>query len=277
LPRVDSVYSQRGLQSRLAKEIKRKLFCNSVDQKPATSHVVSKERKNMKRTLVLLVAAATVLMFAVSPAAAATSQNLSWGVAENDQFNFTFDAANPDEGLSLHEGMYMLVTDAPPTIPNVVTDWTQVPTVDLDMKWTNGTSIGLYVLIFLGIIPFGAHFAVPIGNWTLMTEVVQTSGSWNDSTTFTTNSAYWGMSLTYSSSGLRYTVAVSYLKSDGFLAKYEMKATNITSSTVTFDFGVIREGLPNDLIVTLQDNILLIGIGVGVVVIVGAVVCMKRK
>ncbi len=232
----------------------------------------------MKRTLVWLVAVATVLMFAVSPAAAATSQNLSWGVADNDQFNFTMDAVSVEEDLGLHEGMYILVTDTPPTIPNVITDWTQVPEIDYSMKWTNGTDLGMYGLLFLGLLVLvGEHFAVPMGNWTLMTEVVQTYILWNDTTTFTTNSAYWGMSLTYASGGQRLTLAASYLKSDGFLAKYTMKTTYVSNSTEILNLSAIRTGLPNDLIVMLQDNILLVGIGVGVIVILGAVVCMKRK
>lgn len=232
----------------------------------------------MKRTLVLLVAAATVMMFAVSPAAAATSQNLSWGVADTSQFNFAMDAVNAEVDLSLHEGMYFLVTDTPPVIPNVITDWTQVPEIDVDAKWTNGTDLGMYGLLFIGMLLFvGNHMAVPIGNWTLMTELVQTYAMWNVSTTFTTNSAYWGMSLTSASGDERNTLAVSFLKSDGFLAKYTLKTSFVSNSTEIMNLSVIRTGLPNDLIVMLQDNILLVGIGVGVIVILGAVVCMKRK
>jgi len=216
-------------------------------------------------------------MFAVSPVAAATSQNLSWGVADDYQANFTMDATNPEEDLSLHEGMYIIVTAAPPTIPNVITVWTQVPTVTVDMKWTNGTSIGLYALLFIGLAAFGGRMVVPIGNWTLLTEVVKTTVGWNTSTAFTSNSAYWGMSLTATSSGQRATIGALYLKSTGFLAKYTITVTNATSSAQIFSFSVIQEGLPNDLVVMIQDNILLIGIGVGVVVILGAVVCMKRK
>ncbi|RDE15421.1 MAG: hypothetical protein C4K49_06220 [Candidatus Thorarchaeota archaeon] len=260
-----------------AKEMRRRLFCSPVDPMPGTSEVIPEEWNNMKRAYVWLVATATVLMFAVSPVAAATSQGLLWGVAKTNQFNFTFDAVNVDEDISLHEGIYMNVTDTPPSIPNVVTDWAQVPVVDIDVMWTNGTTIGLYGVLFLGLALFGGHLAVPIGNWTLMTEVVQTSALWNHSTTFTTNSAYWGMALAYTPVGQRITIEASYLKSDGFLAEYTWHITNATSSTETLNLKIIREGLPNDLIVMLQDNILLIGIGVGVVVILGAVVCMKRK
>lgn len=226
----------------------------------------------MKRTLKLLLALAFVGIFCVTPVMAATSQGLVWGIDDGDQFNFQMTLTGAEQEEDVNEGIYMEVLDTE-TIPNVLTTWDDMPEVDLDILWENGTSMGFAVLIFLGIAATGERLAVPTGNYTLLTELLLDKYS---NLTMSENSAYWEMTATYENELLNQTgsVAVSYLKEDGFLARYSITLANETHTLS--DISVIRDGLPSDIIVLLQDNILIIGGGIAVIVILGAVVCKRR-
>jgi len=59
------------------------------------------------------------------------------------------------------------------------------------------------------------------------------------------------------------------------MARYSHVVTDIASSTKESEVSLVRESLPNDIIVTLQDNMLYIG--VAVLLLVVAVTCRKTK
>jgi len=89
------------------------------------------------------------------------------------------------------------------------------------------------------------------------------------------NSAFWGMSLTSTSSGKTIVLETSYLKSDGIIARYHWTQTDIATHVKEGEVSLVRQGLPNDIVVFLQDNVLYIGIGVVVLVLL-AVACKRR-
>ena len=90
------------------------------------------------------------------------------------------------------------------------------------------------------------------------------------------NSAYWGVIWSEDvSPSEELRVTASYLKTDGFLAKYMVEIWDTVDSERTGFIEVIREGLPSDIIVLVQDNILYIGAGV-VVLLVLAIACRRR-
>ena len=233
----------------------------------------------MKRTLQLLIALAISTMFVVSPVAAATNQGLSWGVIVGDAFNYQLTIGGTGTVTSMNEGFYMNVTGTDP-VPNSITDWTQIPDISVGLWWTNGTTMGWFALVFIGFVYLGTGLVLPAGNWTLLAQVVKTYVMWNTSTTFVNSSLYWGLSLTLPMSGLSGVIQASYLKSDGVLARYSIVGTNQTSHVVQSSISVVRAGLPTegfDIVGFLQQNILYVGAGVAVIVILGAVVCMRRK
>ena len=229
----------------------------------------------MKRALQTVLVLSFVAMFLISPVAAATSEGLEWGVALNDEFTFQFKVI--DEGETIFdEGVNFTVESTPGTIDDPFTDWASLDYIDLDLVYTNGTSLGFEALFLIGIALVGGGFAVPIGNFTLLTELLMNSLLWTENHTIINDGTNWGARMSGTDDDTSMQVSVQYLKTDGFIARYTLDATNTTSG-VGSHVTLIRDGTGLDIIGLLQDNILYVGIGVGAIVIIGAVVCMRRR
>jgi hypothetical protein len=229
----------------------------------------------MKRTLEIVLVMSFIAMFLISPVAAATSDGLQWGVALDDEFTYHFTWVEEGE-TTFDEGINVTVEASPGAIPDPLTSYSQIPTVDIDMFYTNGTALGLEAIVLLGFIAIGGYFTVPIGNFSLLTDLAVASPWWTENHTIINDSSVWGVRLSGVEDGEPVAIYVHYLKADGFCARYVLESTNSTSGLKT-SISLIRDGLGLDIIGLLQDNILYVGIGVGVIVILGAVVCMRRK
>ena len=229
----------------------------------------------MKRTLQATMAFALVAMFLVSTVSAATSQGLEWGIVVGDQWNF--DITSITEGVTeLQEVIYVEVLTRP-TIPNIMTSLSQLPLATLNMTWANGTSLGWSALIFIYLAIASPALIYPIGNYTLLGELYAADAFYNG--TIFDQGGYWGMNLNdLEFLGGSADIHVDYLKEDGVLAHWTVTTTNTTSSEELGSLTMVRQGLPGfNLIDLLQNNILLIGAGVGVIVVIVAVVFMRRK
>lgn len=240
----------------------------------------------MKRTLQLLLAFSFVAMFLVSPVAAATSQGLEWAIAVDEQF--TYHMIFVDEGeTTLDEGVNVTILTAPPTIDDPLTNWTDIGHSDLNMTFTNGTSLGLYGLLLLGFYAIGSYFAVPVGNFSLLAELAMAESFWNENVSLIDNALYWGITWTAMDADAEETITGEYLKEDGFLSRYLLQSTNTTSS-VTSSVSFVRDNLPElpttgsttnstgfDIVGFVSDNILYIGVGIAVILVL--VICIKRR
>ncbi|MEM4734734.1 MAG: hypothetical protein QXS20_03370 [Candidatus Thorarchaeota archaeon] len=226
----------------------------------------------MRRTLVFLAAAFVVAMFLMTPVMAATSQGLSWGIKSGDRFSFRLTATGTESDEPIDEGMYFDVEAAPPALPNVMTSYNDIPSVSLGAYFDNGTSIGFLAFLFIGIGLVGGKLAVPVGNFTLLTKLL--TNLITENLTVKETYYFW----TASSHGLLFYNAVqvetSYLKSDGFIAKYRMIVTNETHTLI--DVSAVRLNLPSDVQDLIMSNLLYIAVGFVVLIIIGAVVCKKR-
>jgi len=238
----------------------------------------------MKRTLQALLAMSFLAMIMISPVAAATSQGLQWGVAKDDQFTFKMIAV--DEGdESFNEGINVTILDAPPALDDPLTNWSNIGYSNLNMTFYNGTTLGLYGIVFLGLVAVGSLFMIPIGNFTLLTELAQSSVWWNTNCSITDNALYWGITISGMSSEMNQTIKAEYLKEDGFASRYILQSTNTTDSKVS-SVSFIRDNLPTlttttnttgtgfDIIGFVQDNALYIGLGV--VIILLLVIIVKK-
>ncbi|MCK5265588.1 MAG: hypothetical protein KAJ36_00185 [Candidatus Thorarchaeota archaeon] len=216
----------------------------------------------MKRALQLLLAISFATMFLISPVAAATSQGLEWNIEVSDQWNFDFTSVT-DGVTAMDEVLYFESTGGLTTIPNILTDWVSLPEPSFDVEWANGTSLGFSAFIFIFYMVAVDRWAVPIGNYTLLGELYEDHVFYNG--TIYETSSYWGMDVDYLG---QLDVHVDFLKDDGFLAHWTVTTENGTLS-------MIRQGLPSDIIGLITDNILYIGVGVGVLILL-AVVCKKK-
>jgi hypothetical protein len=228
----------------------------------------------MKRVAEVLSALIILVMFLSSPAAAANAQGFSWAVSSGNHVYYQFTADVLSSSFSMDERTYLLMP-SPGALPSWINFWSDIPYIAADMRFDNGTSVGLLLLFFVGLLNFGGRFVVPIGNWDWLSRLAERIPEGHPNTTFIDNSAYWGMKLALVSSGMMNTLEASYLKSDGVMARYSHVVTDIASSTKEYEVSLVRESLPNDIIVMLQDNIFYIGFGV--ILLVVAVVCRKTK
>jgi hypothetical protein len=210
----------------------------------------------------------------VLPAAGANLQGLKWGFNPGDKINYQYSLMEKSPALTLNEGSYLQINGTS-AIPDTVNLWTDIPHLTPDWKWSNGSMVGIG--IWLTLLPLGLFgFVVPTGNWSLLYKLAAWVWLWNVNTTMTLSSAYLAFSLTSISSGKTTLFEASYLKSDGFLARYHWVQTDSVTHEKDYEVSLIRQGLPNDIIVMLQDNIVYIGIGVVILVLLLALVRKRR-
>jgi len=229
----------------------------------------------MKRTLELLLAMSFVAMFLISPVAAATSEGLEWGIALNDEF--TFQMVFVDEGnQTLNEGINVTIAEAPPAISDPLTNLTDIDTFNLTMTFYNGTELGLFGILFLGLYEVGSHFAYPIGNFSLLTKLAMAESWWNSNYTIINNAQVWGIKLSETSGDAQATITAEYLKADGFCSSYTLQSTNTTDSVVSsVSFTRTTPGSGFDIVGFVTDNALYIGIGV--IIILLLIILVKRR
>jgi len=231
----------------------------------------------MKRAVLIVTALTVLTVCVVFPVTGANLQGLKWGFNPGDKIDYQVSIMATSPAFNLNEGMYTVMGSVS-AIPGTVNLWSDIPYPNLsfDWRWTNGSVVPFLLwLYFLPLALFGGYLAVPIGNWSLLTKLVDKIPLWEINTTMVENSAFWGMSLTGTSSGDTIVLETSYLKSDGVIATYHWTQTDIATHVKEGEVYLVRQGLPNDILVFLQDNVLYIGIGV--VVLVLLVVAYKRR
>ncbi|MFW9843675.1 MAG: hypothetical protein ACFFEV_03790, partial [Candidatus Thorarchaeota archaeon] len=158
--------------------------------------------------------------------AAANNQGLEWGVAINDQFDYSLTATyhNATLDLNIDDGMNVNITGLP-TIPDDVTSLAQITFLDFDTFWDNGTDQHDFWANVMHYVPF---YVYPLGNWSLIESLWDIEVS-QDATSFTAT--------VDSSDFHNYTVTI--LKSDGVLA--HLRAEWIRSDD-SLSFELIRDG-----------------------------------
>ncbi|MHA1935880.1 MAG: hypothetical protein ACW97A_11405 [Candidatus Thorarchaeota archaeon] len=229
----------------------------------------------MKRTLQIIVVLGLVALFVATPVEAATSQGFEWGVGFGDRFDYTLTG---DDGVdTFDEAIYINVTAVPAlAIPDPLTDWGNIPDFDVEFWWANGTSMGLLVLVFLGLIAVGSKLVLPIGNFTHLQSLLATELTGE---TITPGGNLWTVVWSEDTTATEeFRITASYSTVDGFLAEYKFETWGSANNTLLQSFHVTRDVIPSaglDIVQFLTDNILYVAIGIGVVVVL-AIVCKKR-
>ncbi|MFW9787842.1 MAG: hypothetical protein ACFFE2_09765 [Candidatus Thorarchaeota archaeon] len=212
---------------------------------------------------------------------------LRWGFNDGDRFDFVVNLTGDDLGFTdLEEEMYIEVDeDGLPILPYLMVDFDDILYIGANLYWANGTE---------SYDPFFSHswrLAVPIGNWSLLDDLVEGMDTAVNATPDGTNPWFWGYSRDSISGDIRHQIHTDYLKTDGFLAHHTAVFTNITTSEVIGTINITRQGLDaytstttptmpttnGGLIDIILDNLLYIGIGVGVVILLGVVNFARKK
>jgi hypothetical protein len=229
----------------------------------------------MKRTLSVILAFTFISIFCVSPVLAATSQGLEWGVADGHRVDYTMTS---DDDEIPNEDLYIEVDDMPSlAIPDPLTTWAAIPDgFDLSFYWANDTSMGITTLIFIGLLAVGSKFVVPIGNWTLLQSLLAPVLTGE---TFIGDAYLWGLEWSEDvTSTEEFKVTATYLKSDGFLAEYKLETWSTSNDSRLASIEIVRTDIPagGDILQLIQDNLLIVGAGVAVILIIGIVICKRR-
>ncbi|MFX0045973.1 MAG: hypothetical protein ACFE8Z_09000 [Candidatus Hermodarchaeota archaeon] len=208
----------------------------------------------------LLACLALVLLCSVVPsiASATTDQGLEWSVENGDRFYFDVDLVSTLQWGNRHEGIYFLVIGEPPTIPDGITNYTEIPTLSLESHYLNGT----YDSFFGPIFDLAHRKALPVGNWSLMTSLYGDIDTWN---TFDVNLTIDVDDWLHCGYTMNFTalvdpdgngpfladiwVSVKHLNSDGFIATFDYDVYNASSSQNdhVLHFTGVRDGIPPDV------------------------------
>jgi len=211
----------------------------------------------------MILALTLVSAYLIAPAYAATDQGFDWGISPSDSIDYKMIVIG-EEGVIFNEDFYMEVDTTLPTIPDSMDNWTDIPFPSMDGYWDNGTAMGLYGLVFI----YAGNFFLPIGNWGLLTTLVETRNGVDDISNVVVEpntDVYWG----YTSEGdtsdenTSVLVEVSYTKSDGALAWYTVQFWNVTTGIRESYITVQRDDLPFDEDLPATDQGLYWGISTG--------------
>jgi len=205
------------------------------------------------------------MLLAVNTASAANTQGLTWAFSPGDRIDYTYriDFGDTTYPYSILEGTYecYVIIDTLPEISEVVGIIPTITNMNVDQYLANGTEF-----YFLWI-------AVPIGNWTLLTELLENSMGSSTNVTLINTFTEWGYDQSYSYGGTQQNTVLRIAKSDGAIQylKQEMIYTDETHNTLIELTRVGGSFLP-------IDDTLLIPIGIGAVaVIIILAVLVKRR
>ncbi|MHA2351588.1 MAG: hypothetical protein ACXABX_00535 [Candidatus Thorarchaeota archaeon] len=202
----------------------------------------------MKRISKLVVLLILTSLLSAIPVIAQTDQGFEWGFVYDDEIHFMMHLNGT--GLQIDEEIYLISNDTLPSIPDSMDNWTDIPYTGIYAYYANGTQLGTEILTFVAMY----NVYLPIGNWSFLSTLAQTTHTVENFTLDPEEYAFWGYSwedddwvLTdggvtiYSNYTLN--VHVEYLKTGGFLTNYSVDAYNTTTGADAGEIVLERMGL----------------------------------
>jgi len=193
----------------------------------------------MKYTIALLMILLILSSMSTTSTPATMDQGFEWGYNTGDRFYFILNADEID-GFFIFEEVIYIEANSTTAIPNSITNWTDIPTDNLNFYYSNGTPLGTDVNHFLGVLNFG----LPIGNWTFLSELAEDTIGLSDIIFHPENPFFWAYHWeddNWTRSDERWDFAsnysielnVDYLKLDGFISRYFAFGRNRTTGEGT--------------------------------------------
>ena len=215
-----------------------------------------------------------LFLLALPTTSAAHSQILAWGYDEGQAFYFNEQhISNGEEVTSTN---YLLKGSEYSTIKDPLTTEDRLPMAAFDVFWPNGSLVTSFTQ------RVGINLAVPIGNWSLLSTVLEANlkelhSNENESYTYqlTDTTDAWGYSLVHTTYAFGSNSAVAsqytYSKNDGVLQDWVWEYTEAWSNT-SFKYVLSR-------LLTLPETqaILTTSLAIGILVIVLVAVTKRRK
>ena len=209
----------------------------------------------MGKTSRILLVLCALILGSVSSSAAVTGHNLHWGFEIGDQFHYRYRG-----NTNLSDKDFYVEVDSLPTIPSNVSSIYDIDFSSLNYSYyyEDGTEMDFYM----------SWIAMPIGNWSLIQELLNATAHLPDIQWINTLSE-WGFRSTETYTTLERTTTLKFSKGDGIMTLYQL----VDESTV----------LPNTTMEIRRRDFssipyLYIGIGVGAFAVIAiVVVVMKRR
>ena len=223
--------------------------------------------RGTRQRLPLVVVAFGLAMTPLVPASCIEDlRSLEWGVVEGTQVDYT--RVGYSETSSIAWNFYMVVVSVP-TMPDYAVEW-GLGMPALYFHWVNGSGF-FPSYLYMGCAP--GYPVLPIGNWTLMAEFVNSEFSVNVTDSYN----YWRYSYTSRYGTHEDRCRVDFLKRDGILAHLDVELWNTTLNTKLRESSTTRAGLPIDLPIPpiILDNLAYFGAGVAVLVV--ALLVRRRR
>jgi len=197
----------------------------------------------LKREIIALTSVLIGIIL-IAPVAAQTSQGFEWTVEVGDQYRY--NVFYWEEGIYLHEDMYINITTNHLSVPDPLTDWWDIPEPPAEVYYANGTSPGMMSMVFI----YTMKLVVPIGNWTLLSELVEAVTYWDflgeavdNVSSIEDTWLHWGYSYNISVVQGLIMVNNTYLKSDGVLARQHLIAYNVTYDLTWGEIVLLCDGV----------------------------------
>jgi hypothetical protein len=207
----------------------------------------------IKRKVILILSILLIGMMLAgpSPVTAQTSENLDWGIEVGDITNFSFYYWAEESDITLNENMYINITGPMGVIPDPLINYSDIPDTPAEALWVNGTDMGFMLMIIIYVW----KIAIPTGNWSLMTALVENVTEFTIIETIfpvephviIDNWYQWGYTFNVSISGIENVenvANVTYLKSDGSFAAMHLVGYVEGTSTLIGEASMYRDGTP---------------------------------
>ena len=253
----------------------------------------------MRRHLVIVVV--SILFIGVPFVNADDASMLNWGIAEDSEINYNVEIANILTNASgVHsETMSEIIVvkfyhlpDIPQEVDLLVrlpphSEGETLPFPSISGSWLNGTLIphdSEDAAYQFWITIMNEYFAVPFGNWSLLTNLVEASYEGTaDSYDFDVfeNSSFWGYQQSYENGDYIGYGEKLYHKQDGVLANSFTNMSRVSDDHMTSDLRIITRDTPpsntgNDGIPNFGIELYLIAGGVAISLVVLIVLLRKR-
>lgn len=214
----------------------------------------------------LLVVLLLPILLCPSAVSAASTQGLAWGLSVGDRVDYTVTStvggATTVSATQTASECYVVVTSLP-DIPSVAKSIPSLQIDNVNQSFTNGTE---YYFIWT---------AVPIGNWTLLSELLLQSMPSSFNATIIDTQTEWGFESPHYTSNTM-TMIVRMSKADGAM-NYLKEEVYGASSTPQYVFEVARKSGLNSLNMVQLVSITVTLASLGVIAVFGVLIIRKRS
>ncbi|TFG99326.1 hypothetical protein E4H12_03125 [Candidatus Thorarchaeota archaeon] len=165
--------------------------------------------------------------------------SLEWGVDEGDRFDYRLVITGQIGTMGpLDEYLYIQVAEEGlSVIPYTLGDFVDIPDIVRDILWANDS------VITIDYFDTAIRLAVPIGNWTLLDDLIDAVAIPGGVDIDDPDPWFWGFSWEIDTGDTLLGIHTDYLKVDGMIARHTVTVTNSSTLDVMGTISIERTGL----------------------------------